>query len=91
MKKLILLLIGVLVNFSLLNAATLTVDDDTGVDDGVSPFATVNAAIAAASPGDIINITGGVDNIHTEEDIEIDKNLTIQGQGQSTTIKGFCL
>ena len=66
--------------------ATLTVDDDTGVDNGVSPFATITAAIAAASAGDVISVTGGADNTHTEENIEITMNLTITGQGQNTTI-----
>lgn len=40
-------------------------------------------AIAAADPNDIIDIQ---DNVHTEANIEIDKNLTIQGQGQTATI-----
>lgn len=44
---------------------------------------TIVAAISAASSGDIIDIQ---DNTHTEQNIEIDKNLTIQGQGQTTTI-----
>ena len=62
------------------------VDDDIGVDNGVSPFATIQAAVDAAVNGDIIDITGGVDNIHTEAGIDIYKSLTFQGQGQSTTI-----
>jgi len=66
--------------------ATLDVDDDTGINNGVSPFATVTAAMAAASNGDIINITGGADNIHQEQFISVTKSLTFQGQGQSTTI-----
>ncbi|MCP3932051.1 MAG: T9SS type A sorting domain-containing protein [Bacteroidetes bacterium] len=45
-------------------------------------FVTITDAIAAASSGDIIDIQ---DPIHTEENINVSKNLTIQGQGQTTT------
>ncbi len=71
---------------SLTAQTTHIVDDDIGVDNGPSPFATITAAIAAATDGDIIDITGGADNIHTEQGITVDKSLTIRGQGQSTTI-----
>ena len=66
--------------------STLVVDDDTGIDDGSSPFATINAAIAAATSGDSITITGGADSTHTEPNISINKELIITGQGQNTTI-----
>jgi len=85
MKQFFLLSLILCSNFYNIHAATLTVDDDTGIDNGVSPFATVAAAITAASSGDIIDITGGADATHTEDAITIDKNLTIQGQGQATT------
>ena len=68
---------------SSLYAATIVVDDDGGGD-----FTTVQAAINAGTTmsGDIIRITGGADNIHTEAAITIDKDLTIMGNGQSVTI-----
>ena len=85
MKKLTLLLLPFYFLFQL-PAATLVVDDDIGVNDGSSPFATIAAAITAATSGDIIDITGGGDNTHTEEGITVDKSLTFIGQGQNTTI-----
>lgn len=57
-------------------AATLTVCA-SGCD-----HTTIADAITAASSGDIIDIQ---DAIHTEAGIIVDKNLTIQGQGQRTT------
>jgi hypothetical protein len=42
----------------------------------------ISNAISAASSGDIIEIQEAV---HTESNISITKNLTIQGQGQTTT------
>ncbi|MEL7117818.1 MAG: T9SS type A sorting domain-containing protein [Bacteroidota bacterium] len=44
---------------------------------------TVAAAIASALNGDIIEIQ---DAVHTEDNIIINKNITIQGQGRSSTI-----
>ena len=85
--KLFALLLFLSWGVGILSAQTThTVDDDIGVDNGTSPFATITAAIAAAVDGDIIDITGGADNIHTEQGITVDKSLTIRGQGQSTTI-----
>jgi hypothetical protein len=43
---------------------------------------TIAAAITAASDDDIINVT---DATHTEAGITVNKNLTIQGQGASST------
>ena len=43
---------------------------------------TVAAAIGAAMPGDVIDIQY---TVHTEANITVDRNLTIQGQGQATT------
>ena len=45
----------------------LVVDDEIGVNDGTSPFAT----IAVARTGDIISITVDSDNIHTEKGIVV--------------------
>ncbi len=44
---------------------------------------TIMAAISAASPNDTIDVQNAV---HTEANIDIDKNLTIRGQGQTSTI-----
>ena len=78
MKKTGLLLLTLVscICFSL-SAATLTVCA-SGCD-----HTTIQAAINAASPGDVIDIQ---DAVHTEDGIVVNKNLTIQGQGQSTTI-----
>ncbi len=78
MKKigLILLTLVSCISFSL-SAATLTVCA-SGCD-----HTTIQAAINAASSGDVIDI---LDAVHTEDDILVDKNLTIQGQGQNATI-----
>jgi len=62
--------------------ATLTVDDDGGGD-----FTTITDAIAAASAGDTIVVTGGADNIQNETAITVDKAVTIQGDGNAT-VKG---
>ena len=61
-------------------AATLTV-----CADGSADHTTIQAAVDAAASGDTIDICAGV---HTEAGIAIinKDNLTIQGQGQETTI-----
>ncbi|MEM9525302.1 MAG: hypothetical protein AAGA31_01780, partial [Bacteroidota bacterium] len=43
---------------------------------------TLSAAIFGASSGDVIDVR---DAVHTEADIVVDKDLTIQGQGQTVT------
>ena len=53
-------------------------------DDGLGDFTTVADAIAAASDGDTIIVTGGADNIQTESNIIVNKSLTIQGDGDAT-------
>ncbi|MEO1637521.1 MAG: hypothetical protein AAFS04_20880, partial [Cyanobacteria bacterium J06631_9] len=58
---------------------TFTVDDN-----GAGDFLLISDAIAAATDGDTIIVTGGADNIHTEANIIIDKNLTIQGDDEIT-------
>lgn len=45
-------------------------------------YTTIAAAILAASAGDTISIT---DAVHTEANITVDRNLTIQGQGAANT------
>ena len=57
-------------------AATLTVCASGCTD------TTIAAAIATASPGDTISIQ---DAVHTETNITVDRNLTIQGQGAAST------
>ncbi len=64
----------------------LVVDDNSGVDDGVSPFQTIQAAMVAALSGDTISVTGGTDDIHTESGVLVNKGVTLKGQGQTTTI-----
>ncbi|MEL7428212.1 MAG: right-handed parallel beta-helix repeat-containing protein, partial [Bacteroidota bacterium] len=46
-------------------------------------YTTIAAAITAATSGDIIDIQAGT---YTEAALTIDKDLTVQGQGQSSTI-----
>jgi predicted outer membrane repeat protein len=45
-------------------------------------YTTIAAAIAAASPSDTVSI---LDAVHTEANIAVDRNLTIQGQGAANT------
>jgi hypothetical protein len=45
-------------------------------------YTTIAAAIAAASPGDTISIQ---DTVHSEANITVDRDLTIQGQGAAST------
>lgn len=58
-------------------AATLTVPTD---------YATISAAITAASSGDTIVVLAGTYDISSE--IKVSKTLTIRGQGDSTIING---
>ena len=60
-------------------ATTITVDDD-----GNGDFTTLAAAIAVASDGDTIVVTGGADNIHTEANIAVNNSLTIESDGNAT-------
>ena len=76
MKKVLLLFVSIW-SYTYIQAATISVCA-SGCDQ-----TTITAAIAAATAGDIIDIQ---DATHTEAGITIDKNLTIQGQGQTTTI-----
>jgi pectin methylesterase-like acyl-CoA thioesterase len=45
-------------------------------------YTTIAAAIAAAKAGDTISI---LDAVHTESNITVDRNLTIQGRGAAKT------
>jgi parallel beta-helix repeat protein len=74
-RQLTLLIIALIIHQTIF-ATTITVCT-SGCD-----HTTISAAISAATAGDIIDIQ---DAIHTEANIAIDKNLTIQGQGQTTT------
>ena len=60
---------------------TWIVDDNNNGD-----FLTIAEAIAAASAGDKIIVTGGDDNIHNEADIVVDKKLTIKSDSDGATI-----
>ncbi len=53
-------------------------------DDGNGDFLTISGAIAAATNGDIIIVTGGADDTHNEANIVVDKSLTIQGDANAT-------
>jgi hypothetical protein len=46
-------------------------------------YTSIAVAIAAANPGDTISIQ---DAVHSEVNIEVDRNLTIQGQGAANTL-----
>ena len=74
-KFLYLLLFNILI-VQVMQGATITVCA-SGCDE-----TSISNAISAASSGDIIDIQ---DAVHTENNISITKNLTIQGQGQTTT------
>ena len=76
MKKTAILLALFTIYTSAQFAATLTVCA-SGCD-----HTSISDAIAAASPGDVIDIQ---DAVHTEDNIVIDKNLTIKGQGMTST------
>lgn len=76
MKKLLLFALVFLSHFSAF-AATITVCA-LGCDQP-----TITDAINIALPGDIIDV---IDATHTERAVVINKDITIQGQGQNTTI-----
>ncbi|MGK7897371.1 MAG: hypothetical protein AB4372_28065, partial [Xenococcus sp. (in: cyanobacteria)] len=61
--------------------ATLIVDDSNNGN-----FLTIAKAIAAASEGDKIIVTGGDDNIHNEANIVVNKELTIKSDSDGATI-----
>jgi len=75
-------------------ATTYTVDDDwqsgsspyTEDTDGDTDFATIQKAIAAASPGDIINVAAGT---YEEDVILITKALTIKGANYRTAAGSY--
>jgi hypothetical protein len=81
MKKLFsfLLIVALVLSFSLVNAtpvaaATINVPGD---------YSTIQAAINAANPGDTIKVAAGI----YEEQVVINKSLTLQGAGDTTIIK----
>ena len=65
-----------------LNAQSTYVVDD----DGAGDYTTIKLAAVMVAPGDTILITGGADHIHTEDGLDIAKNLNFKGLGQHTTI-----
>ncbi|WP_193746363.1 right-handed parallel beta-helix repeat-containing protein [Demequina aestuarii] len=65
-----------LVSATTASAATLTVDDD-----GPADFASISAAVAAATPGDVVTVAAG----SYTEDVTVDKQLSIVGDGAGTT------
>ncbi|MEL6659982.1 MAG: right-handed parallel beta-helix repeat-containing protein [Bacteroidota bacterium] len=75
--KQVLIFSALLLSSLSLHCATLTVCS-SGCD-----YTTIAAAITAAASGDIIDIQAGT---YTEAALTIDKDLTVQGQGQSSTI-----
>ena len=77
MVRLVFLFITFIVSSIQLYSATLTVCS-SGCD-----YSTIAAAITAAASGDIIDIQVGT---YTEAALTISKDLTIHGQGPSSTI-----
>jgi hypothetical protein len=77
MKNLFIIAVFVLMGYSFIQATTtLTVP---------SPYATIQAAVTASNPGDIINIASGTMVLAGQ--VSVNKsNLTIQGQGSGSTI-----
>ena len=64
-----------------INGQTYDLVDQTGA--GVGGYQSIQAAVTAASPGDIIEIAGGT----YDENVNVDKNLTIENvPGQQVTI-----
>ena len=93
MRKLIFALLGTpLLLFLFANSAlaeTVTVCPDDGVSENRCDYETIESALAAVSAGDIIQID--VMGEFSEDNILIEKNVTIQGYGPGkTTVKGSC-
>jgi len=80
-------LIGIPFMAAFLHAETvLTVDPVNGLDDGVSPFATVQAAVAASADGDVIEILSGVYSFPGT--LELDREITLRGPNAGATPAG---
>ncbi|MEL7120433.1 MAG: hypothetical protein AAFO07_13365, partial [Bacteroidota bacterium] len=77
MRKILLSSVFTLITYFSLNAQDLTVCA-SGCD-----HTTIAAAITAATSGDVIEVR---DAVHTEDNINITKSVTIQGLGRNQTI-----
>ena len=75
MKNLFIIAVLVLMGYSFLQAATLTVP---------SPYATIQAAVAAAGDGDVIQITNGTYTLTTT--LYLNHELTIIGESEAGVI-----
>ena len=62
----------------------ITVDDD-----GNGDFLTIAEAIAQSGESSTITVTGGEDNVHTENDIVINRSISIRGDGDATIDAAF--
>jgi len=93
-KQLILImlcLIAVLISVSTVSAASYYVNDTNGNDftntGGINdPFKTIYKGVSSATDGDTVNIAAGTYTGNNNKDIQIDKDITIQGAGQNQTI-----
>ena len=76
MKNLFIIALIVLMGYSFIQANTINVPAD---------YSTIQAAVTASNPGDIINIAAGTMVLTGQ--VSVNKaNLTIQGQGSGSTI-----
>ncbi len=78
LPKAVAVLIGMFAMAAAAQAASvLTVDPVNGLDNGVSPFATVQAAVAASVDGDEIDVLPGVYSLAGT--LELNREITLRG------------